>query len=238
MNYALSTIWYERHRFLPAVFAVAFAAVLIAVQTGLTLGLFSTVSVPVDKSRADIWVGYPGVRSVDLGRPIPERWASRVAADPAVDRVESCVVGFAIWIPAATPTAPGVPEVVTVVGARLAPDSLGAVEYLRDHPDLMARLTEPNTVAVDESEFRRLGLTKFGDQAEVAGRLVRVVGVVKGYKSIGGPYVFASLETARTMLRDPAGTTTYVLAKCKDPADAPAVARRLGRYRQMSAFTG
>ena len=54
-----------------------------AVQGGLMLGLFSTVSIPIDRSRADLWVGYPGVRSVDLGRQIPERWASRVAAQPS-----------------------------------------------------------------------------------------------------------------------------------------------------------
>ncbi len=237
MNYALSTIWYERQRFLPAVFAVSFSAILIAVQAGLMLGLFSTVSVPIDKSRADVWVGYPGVRSVDLGRPIPERWASRVAAEPEVERVETCEVGFSLWVKVSSTEAPSTPEVITVVGSKLDPGSLGAVEFLRDDPVLRTKLSEPFTVAVDESEIDRLGIKKIGDQAEVAGRLVRVVGFVKGYKSLGGPYVFCSIETARVMIRDPNGSSTYILAKCKNPDDAEKVAERLSRYKQMSAFT-
>ncbi len=238
MNYALSTIWYERQRFLPAVLAVAFSALLIAVQSGLMLGLFSTVSIPVDRTRADLWVGYPGVRSVDLGRPIPERWSSRVAAQPEVERVEPCAIGFTLWVRATAPDAPpATPEVITVVGARLGPRSLGAVEYLRGHPELMAKLAEPFTVAVDVSDLGRLGVRRLGEQAEVAGRRVRVVGTVRGYPSLGGPYVFCSLETARVLLRDPAGTATYLLASCKTPDGAEEVARRLGHYRQMSAFT-
>src|SRR5687768_8267575 len=113
MSYALNTIWFERQRFLPAVLAVAFSAILIAVQAGLMLGLFSTVSVPVDTARADLWVGYPGVRSVDLARPIPERWATRVAAQPEVGRVEPYAVGFALWLKTTGPDAvPGPPEII------------------------------------------------------------------------------------------------------------------------------
>jgi len=237
MNYALTTIWYERQRFLPAVFAVSFSAILIAVQAGLMLGLFSTVSVPIDKSRADVWVGYPGVRSVDLGRPIPERWASRVAAEPEVERVEICEIGFSLWVKVSSTDAPSTPEVITVVGTKLDPNSMGTVEYLHNDPALRTKLTEPFTVAIDESDIERLGVKKIGDQAEVSGRLVRVVGLVKGYKGLGGPYVFCSIETARVMIRDPNGSSTYILAKCKNPEDAEKVAERLSRYKQMSAFT-
>jgi putative ABC transport system permease protein len=238
MNYALSTIWYERQRFLPAVLAVAFSAILIAVQSGLMLGLFSTVSVPIDRSRADLWVGYPGVRSVDLGRAIPERWAARVAAQPEVERVEPCSIGFSLWVKATSADEPpATPEVITIVGAKLTPGSLGAVEYLRDRPELMAKLIEPFTVAVDESELGRLGVRRVGEQAEVTGRRVRVVGTVRGYTSIGGPFVFCSLETARVLLREPDGNATYLLAKCKQPEDAAAIAHRLARYERMSAFS-
>ncbi len=79
MSYALTTIWYERQRFLPAILAVAFSAVLIALQSGIVLGLLTMMSLPVDRAAADVWIGYPGVRSVDLGRPIPERWWVQVA---------------------------------------------------------------------------------------------------------------------------------------------------------------
>ena len=237
MTYALSTIWFERQRFLPAVLAVAFSAVLIAVQAGLMLGLFSMISMPVDQSLADVWVGYPGVRSVDLGRPIPERWTARVAAQPEVERVETATIGFSLWVRSANRERPAPPEVITVVGTRLTPDSLGAVQKLREQPELMSKLVEPFTVAVDAGELGRLGVTRVGESAEVYGHRVRIVGLVSGYQSVGGPYVFCSTETARNLIRDPAGTTTYILAKTKRPEDARATADRLSGYRQMGAYT-
>ena len=72
MSYSLATLWYERQRFLPGVLAVGFSALLIALQCGLLLGLFSITSIPIDESRADIWIGHPEVPSVDLGRPVPD----------------------------------------------------------------------------------------------------------------------------------------------------------------------
>jgi len=236
MGYALSTIWYERQRFLPAILAVAFSAVLIAVQGGLLIGLLSMMSRPVDSASADLWVGYPGVQSVDLGRGIPYRWASRVLAEPGVERVEPSMLGFSLWTRTST-GAPATPEVITVVGCRIHPNSLGAVEYLRKNPELLSRLSEPATVIVDEAEIGRLGVKALGDHAEVFGRRVRVVGFVHGYRSIGGPYVFCSIETARMMLKHLRDDTTYIVAKCTDHDTALAVAKNLNRYRQMSSFT-
>jgi putative ABC transport system permease protein len=236
MSYALSTIWHERQRFLPAILAVAFSAVLIAVQGGLVIGLLSMMSRPVDMTTADVWVGYPGVQSVDLARGIPERWAARVAAEPGVERVETSIVGFSLWTHSGTGSA-ATQEVVTVVGSRLHPDSLGAVEAIRTNPELLEKLAEPLTVALDERDLHRLGVRQIGEQAEVIGRRVRVVGIVKGYRSLGGPYVFCSVETARALLKYPRGECSYVLARCKSPEDAKRVTESLGRYQQMSAQT-
>src|SRR5581483_2023981 len=66
MSYALATLWHERQRFLPGILATAFSALLIVVQCGLLLGLFAIVSMPIDHSSADVWVGSPQVMSVDL----------------------------------------------------------------------------------------------------------------------------------------------------------------------------
>ena len=235
MGYALTTIWYERQRFLPAILAVAFSATLVAVQAGLLLGLLSMMSLPVDRATADVWVGYPGVRSVDLGRSMPERWASRLAAHPEVERVETAVLGFSPW----THTAPGktTTEVVSIVGTRLDPHSLAAVEQVRANPDLLAKLAEPNTIAVDEEELGRLGLRGVGDTAEITNVRVRVVGLVKGCRSLGGPYVFCSLDTARAVLFYRPGEVTYLVAKCHDPEDAWKVARRMEGYPRLTALT-
>src|ERR1019366_9213469 len=128
MSYALSTLWYERQRYLPAVLAVAFSCLLIALQCGLLLGLFSITSIPIDESRADIWVGHPDVPSVDLGIPIPEAWQSYLAM-PEVERTEPYMEGFAYWKKPLMDHNDGKPpigggmELVLVIGPRLGPDS-------------------------------------------------------------------------------------------------------------------
>src|SRR5215470_1563170 len=96
MSYALATLWYDRSRFLPGVLAVAFSALLIALQCGLLLGLFSITSLPIDTTRADIWVGHPEVLSVDLGRPIPVAW-QYLLGQPEVERTEIYMQGFTYW---------------------------------------------------------------------------------------------------------------------------------------------
>jgi putative ABC transport system permease protein len=230
MSYSLTTLWHERQRYLPGVLAVAFSAVLIALQGGLLLGLFSITSIPIDHAQADVWVGNPDVLSVDLGRPIPESWLTRVAAQPEVTQSEIYLQGFSYW---SKPS--GGTELCCVIGTRLRPGALGVLRELT--PELRARLSEPGACVVDESELERLGINGIGDIAEVSGRRVRIVGLVHGFKSLAGPYVFCSVGTARPLLRLPADQATYLLARCRQPADAPAVVDRLRRYAHLTAFT-
>jgi putative ABC transport system permease protein len=230
MSYALSTLWYERQRYVPAVLAVAFSCLLIALQCGLLLGLFSITSIPIDESSADIWVGHPEVPSVDLGIPIPEAWQSFLAY-PEVERTEPYMEGFAYW---KKPT--GGTELVLIIGTRLGPDAIGAIKQLT--PRHRTLLSEPNTVVIDDGEFGRLGITKVGDTAEILGKRVRVVATVNGFRSLAGPYLFCSLDTSRNLLRPPADQCTFILAKCYDKNDAAKVVARLKKYdRKLNAFT-
>ena len=106
--------------------------------------------------------------------------------------------GFAYW---RKPT--GGMELVLVIGTRLGPDSIGAIKQLT--PMLRTLLSEPSSVVIDEGEFERLGIKKVGDTAEILGKRVRVVGTVSGLRSLAGPYLFCSLDTARTISATAAG---------------------------------
>src|SRR5262245_29139544 len=194
MSYSLTTLWHERQRYLPGVLAVGFSALLISLQCGLLLGLFSITSMPIDRNRADVWMGAPGVLSVDLGRPIREGYIARMAAQPEVTRCEVYLQGFAYWTKRSGST-----ELCMVIGSRLADGSLGAVD--KWSPELRDRLTEPGTIVIDESDRDRLGVTGIGDTTEVSGVRVKVVGMTRGLKSLAGPYVFCSINTARPLLR-------------------------------------
>ncbi len=230
MSYALSTLWFERQRYLPAVLAVAFSCLLIALQCGLLLGLFSITSIPIDESSADIWVAHPDVPSVDLGIPIPEAWQSYLAM-PEIEHTEPYIEGFAYW---KKPT--GGTELVLIIGSRLGQDSIGAIRQLT--PELRMRLSETSSAVIDEGEFARLGIQKVGDTAEILGKRVRIVGTVSGLRSLAGPYLFCSLDTARKFLNPPPGQCTFILGKCRDKQDAPKIVERLKAHpRKLYPFT-
>src|SRR5690242_19292627 len=125
MPYSLATLWYERQRYLPGVLAVGFSALLIALQCGLLLGLFSITSIPIYHTHADVWMGAPQVLSVDLGRPIAESTLARMGVMPEVDRCEIYLQGFAFW---SKPS--GGNELCMVIGSRLSPDALGKIDKL------------------------------------------------------------------------------------------------------------
>lgn len=64
--------------------------------------------------------------------------------------------------------------------------------------------------------------------AEVNGQSVRVVGAIPGFRGAIYPHVFCSLETARRLnpeFRQP--VASFVLARCRRPADVPVVTARL-----------
>ena len=116
------------------ILAVAFSTLLVTMQCGVLLGLLSLTSLPVDQTSADVWVGHPVVLSVDLGRPIPERWHARVAQDPGVLRPEDLLLAFLV-----VDNPGGRSELCTVIGSRLDEDAMGAARPLT--PELRVALS-------------------------------------------------------------------------------------------------
>src|SRR6266540_1806827 len=192
MSYALQTLWHERSRYASGVLAVTFSAVLIALQCGLLLGLFKITSIPVDNTTADLWVGSTAVSSVDLGKPIPTSYLTRVEGMAGVKSVELYIGNFANF---AKPI--GGTEMCFLLGSKLDDDAAGAAVVLT--PKQRADLTMPDSIIIDESDKERLGV-EVGDKAKINGKEVRVVGTVKGLKSLAAPWVFCSLHTARHLL--------------------------------------
>lgn len=217
MSIALQTLWHERTRYASGVLAVTFSAVLIALQCGLLLGLFKITSIPIDNTSADVWIGSNKVESVDLGRPIPASYLSRVAGREGITTVESYVAAFASFAKPAGGT-----EMCFLLGSSLDAGASGAAKVLS--PEQLDLLTMPDAIIVDESDVKRLGVTD-EKKAKINGKEVLVVGTVKGLRSLAAPWVFCSVHTARHLLGFmlPPDHITYLLAKC----DAPARAREL-----------
>jgi putative ABC transport system permease protein len=228
MSYALRTLYWESRRYIPGVLAVGFSGMLIAMQVGLLVGLIGVVSVPIENSSADVWVMYPNTPACDLARPIPRYWIERVWAQPEVAAADEYVQGFTYW------KAPsGATELIIVVGCNLDDGSLGPIGRIT--PTQRVLLTEPCAVLLDSKDAKRLEVTGIGQEGEVSGQRVRVVGFTSGMGSISGPYVVTSLNTARRLLRLRADQTTYLLAKCKEPNQAEALVEKLNAYPRMTA---
>ena len=230
MIWALRSLWWESRRYLPAVLAVAFSGLLIAMQVGLLIGLIGVVSVPIENAAADIWVMYPHTPACDLARPIPRYWAERVWSAAGVTQVDEYIQTFGNWR-----TLAGTTELAILVGCNLDADSLGPVQALSPH--VRTLLTEPMSVALDERDAWRLDISRLGQEGEINGQRVRVVAFVRGMGSISGPFVVCSLATARRVARMRQDQTTYFLAKCRDPRQAPTVAAELDGAAEMTAYT-
>jgi len=221
MSLALRTLIYDWRRFLPAVVAVAFSGLLVLMQAAIILGIFSLSSLYVTRSDADLWIGFPGVQSLDLGRPITPRAELFVWMNPHVRRVEPFLWGSGEW---RTPKRGMVN--VYIVGVETGAEAMALSDTLA--PALRSALAAPGAVVVDEADLHKLQV-EVGGLAEINGQRVRVVGAMRGLRGLGGVNAIASLATTRAL--DPAagpdGKTAYLLARLDDPARADEVATAL-----------
>ncbi|HEY0232319.1 MAG TPA: ABC transporter permease [Dokdonella sp.] len=218
---ARKTLIYEWRRFLPSALAVAFSGLLLLVQAALVLGIFNSAAVYIKKSGGDLWVGYPGTQSIELGRPIPHEAEIKLLMDPEVARVEPFRWIDGDWRGPADKG--GVSVFISGIDTR--PDGMMFADVLA--PELRAKLDEPDSVIVDRADLAKLGLS-VGAQAVINGQRVRIVGVGSGLRALGGVNIVTSLATARRLETDnEAGDVAYYLVKLHDPEHADAVRRRL-----------
>ncbi|MDB5896294.1 MAG: transporter permease [Rhodoferax sp.] len=219
---ARKTMVYEWRRFVPAVFAVGFSGVLLAVQAGLVLGIFGSAAVYVTASSADLWAGYPGTQSVNFGREVGPDVEMRLRMDPAVAEVEPYLWVEGDWHNQQR-TGGGVPVFVSGIGTAMDAMMFAKILPLRTRQ----LLREPGAVVVDRSDLRQLG-TAVGAGAWINGQRVKVVAALSGLRALGGVNVLASRDTARRLQAgEPAAGATYFVARLREPSQAAAVQARL-----------
>ncbi len=235
---ARKTMVHEWRRFVPAIFAVGFSGVLLAVQAALVLGIFGSAAVYVTASSADLWAGYPGTQSVNFGRDIGPDVEMRLRMDPAVTDVEPYLWVEGDWHDSHR-TGGGVP--VFVSGIRTGADAMMFSHLLPQRTRQLLR--EPGAVIVDRSDLAQLG-TPVGGSAWLNGERVQVVASLSGLRALGGVNVLASAETARRLQSGEAtsgataGATgsTYFVARLREPAQAAAVQARLSPSEGANPF--
>lgn len=231
ISLARLTLRREWPRFLPAVLAVGFSGLLILAQLALLLGIFRTVSVYIDASSADLWIGFPDTPSVDLARSISTRNEVFLREHPEVLAVEKFSFGLADIRRKDGTAASGF-----LCGVETHTDGMVFSGVIP--PEMRERLNEPDSILLDVSSLKNLQAT-VGDVFEINKKRVKLVGVVRGVSAIGGPNVITSTRTARFLdeaLKDE-NETAYLLARLRDPTRAARVQAELIPQGTTRPFT-
>jgi len=219
---ARKTLIYEWRKFLPAALAVAFSGLLLLMMTALMFGIFSSAGVYVSRSGGDIWAGYPGTQTVELGRPVPRDTEMWLRMDPAVVQVEPFQWLDGDW---RGPAERGSVSVF-ISGIDPAPNGL-MFSHVLDVAE-RALLNEPGAVIVDAADLPKLGLD-IGSTAFLNGHRVKIVAAANGLRTLGGVNIVTSIATARTLVADAAerDKVAYYVARLAAGANPDVVRDRL-----------
>lgn len=229
VSIARASLIFEWRRYLAGVLAVTFAGLLVIVQLALLLGLFGTVSVVVDQSTADLWIGYRNTQSVDLGRPISRAADARAWAHRGVERVERYVSANGDLR-----REDGVPVSVVIHGIDTAPAAAAFAKVLS--PAHRALLRDPNAILIDAADTGKLG-ARVGTVVEINRKRARIVGVVEGVRAVGGVNVVASFATARALDPKTAEQTTFSLVRLKPGFSLDVVAREIADTARVPRYS-
>ena len=161
-----------------------------------------------------------GTKSFEDPSPLDERKRFAALSISGVTDVTSVVIGFAEWrLPGGGSTP------VFVVGSDVRGPGLHPWNVIAGN---IEALSVPNTVAVDQTYFDRLGIKGVGATAEIRGQKVEVVAVTKGIRSFTTtPYVFTSLDRARSYTGTSAAKATFLLVHLAPNADVDDIRTRL-----------
>ena len=232
ISIARAGLRHDWRRYLAAVLAVTFSGLLVVVQLALLLGMFATVSVAIDRSGADLWIGARNTPSVDLGRPLPYGADARAWAHGGVDRVERYVS-----VPGDLRRADGATMTVIINGIDTDPNGLAFSRLLS--PEQRELLRQPHAVLIDSADLGKLRVA-LGGSIEINGRRATIAGAVEGLRAIGGVNAVASFATLRSLAPEAAHQTTFYLVRVKPGTSVARVAEEItdgARVPRYSVWT-
>jgi putative ABC transport system permease protein len=213
---AFRNLFHDRIRLAVTLVGILFSIVLVAVQLGLYLGARNLIISMIDRADGDLWIMAYGTKNFEEAQPISQREKFAALSAPGVVKATPLIASFTEW---RKPT--GGSTIVVLIGADHEDGGLSPWNIIEgDVSGLGAR----DAVFVEKSYLRDLGLTGVGDTAQIGASRVRVTGLTEGIRSFTvTPYVFTTLNRARTLLEMPADKMTYVLVKLAPGADANTV---------------
>jgi putative ABC transport system permease protein len=230
MSLALSTLIYEWRRYLAAVMALALAGVLMLALSGLFVGLLSSFTAAIDRSRGQLIIMMADAKSMaGPSSGLPARVLPLIYRHPEVIEVRDLPGDFGRFLgPGETE-----PKMVNIMIVDTAPNSVTLpIDFSES---LRSSLSVPFNIAVDVSALRQLGV-KVGDEASLNGRTVRVASLLKNYPNMQAPNIVMSRQTHRLMGTVDDSQIGQLMVRIRNPADAERVRDELnaladGQYR-------
>lgn len=189
---------------------VAFASMLVLIQGGLMLGMLGNASCIIDHSDADLWVMPRATPNFDFSRPMGDRRVYRLKALPGVARADVLSNFYSMCR-----TTKG--EIVNVMVVGIDPDTgVGGPWSMK--AGRWEDVREPDGIIINESDCKRLGVSKVGDEIEINNRRAKVVAISREALNFStAPNIFVSRRQAGkyNIWMAPGLTATYFLVKAK-----------------------
>jgi putative ABC transport system permease protein len=216
LTLAFRNLVHDRVRLAVTLVGILFAIVLVAVQLGLYQGARKMIISMIDNAQGEIWVTAFGAKSFEEAGQLSGRERHAVLSVPGVKSVTPIAVAFTEWRKPA-----GGSALIVLVGADPAVGGLEPWNVVQGTP---ASLNEPHAVAVDKTYLENLGVKHVSEIAQVEQTRVKVAALTDGIRSFTmAPYVFTSLNRARSMLGLKPDQATFLLVKLDDPLTTEAV---------------
>ena len=228
---AYRNLFHDRLSLVVTLVGIVFSVVLVAVQCGLYIGSERMIAAMLDQSKGDLWIVPLGTKSFDDPSLLIGHEKYAALSTPGVKEAEELAVGFAAWRkPKGGMTA------ILLVGSDHENGTLKPWNMVEGN---LTDLKAPNSVAVDDTYFVDLGVENLGDTAELNNTKVSINGVTHGIRSFTTlPYVFTSLNRAKTLLDAASNQSSYTLVRLKPGADKDKVRAALeARLKDREVLT-
>ncbi|MEL6297354.1 MAG: ABC transporter permease [Pseudomonadota bacterium] len=212
LTLAFRNLFHDRVRLIVTIVGILFSIVLVAVQLGLYFGASRIIVSMIERADGQLWITAYGAKSFEESDVLSGRERYAALSTPGVNRAIPVVAAFTRW-----KKSDGGAQLCVVVGTDAADGALAPWNIVDGS---LSTIKLPDGVAVDETYFENLGVTKLGDTAEINGARVRVTAVTKGIRSFTTtPFIFTTLDRARSLLGMPANSASHYVVQLDPGAD-------------------
>ena len=223
LTLAIKNLFHDRIRLAVTLVGILFSVVLVAVQLGLYYGARKMIVGMVDHANAELWVTPFGAKSFEEGGVLlNQRVRHSALSVPGVESAVPIYVNFSEWRKPG-----GGSTTVIIVGANGEENGLRPWGIVDGSEDAIA---EPGGIAVDRSYLSDLGIEGLGDTAQIDQGRVRINAITEGIRSFTmAPFVFTTLNRARSLQGFPSDNYSYLLIKLAPGADQARVRTALAQ---------